>query len=313
MTVTENTNDRSAEPSVIFNFPDPLPGGPKTAVCTKIGKINGGQDGAVFGKYLFRFDASGNGKVYLPENGEWKKTAEFTLEKQELMKVHSNAVFFGPYFCSEDDEFPLLYTNVYNSYSSAEDRREGVCGVYRITRAGESFRGELVQILRIGFTENLGLWKSLPDRGDVRPYGNFICDSDTKTLWAFTMRDKEKVTRFFSFALPKPEDGENDDRLGCPCVTLTENDILDRFDADYSNYIQGACLFDGKICSLEGFTDNTGAPARMQVFDLRAKKTAAVLDFQGNGMTREPEFVSEYDGALLYSDGSGNLFRIEFS
>ena len=80
----------------------------------RIGKISGGQDGAIYNGILFRFDHLGNGTAtYLKdvqEDGETAPFATFALDKRELITPHSNAVFFGPEFFEEGDEFPLLYS-----------------------------------------------------------------------------------------------------------------------------------------------------------------------------------------------------------
>ena len=79
---------------------------------TKLGEIGKGQDGAIFGDYIFHFDATGRGCVYRLEGLE--ALAEFQLDKSDLITPHSNAVSFGYEYYKEGDEFPLLYTNIYN-------------------------------------------------------------------------------------------------------------------------------------------------------------------------------------------------------
>ena len=302
----------SQDSPVTFTFSDPIPGAPSSAVCTKVGKIALGQDGAIDKNTLFRLDTPGTGTVYSLKDNGIEEAGKLFLEKLDLLLVHSNSVFFGPYYAEENDEFPVLYTNVYNSYSSAPDRKEGTCAAYRILREGDHFQGKLTQVIRIGFTENRDLWKSLPGNEDVRSYGNFVSDNENRILWAFTMRDKEKVTRFFSFPMPHPYEGKTDPTLGCRILTLTESDITEQFDTEYSHYLQGAHANAGRIYSSEGFSDSETNPARMKVIDTRLKKTIAVLNFQENGLTEEAELVSEYQGGILYADWRGNLYRIVF-
>ena len=90
----------------------------------KIGKIAGGQDGAIWGDLLFRFQNHGGCYVYDLNNLE--ELARFRLDGTDAWMPHSNAVMFGSEYFAEGDEFPLLYTNVYNTYAKEEDRREGV-------------------------------------------------------------------------------------------------------------------------------------------------------------------------------------------
>lgn len=271
--------------------------------------VYGAQDGAIYGGYLFRFDPRGGCKVF--SMAEKRKISEFTLDQIELLMPHSNAVCFGSRFYEEADEFPLLYSNIYNNYAKAEDRKEGVCCVYRLTRDGSVFSTKLVQVIKIGFTEQLDYWKSLADRGDVRPYGNFVVDTDNDQLAAFVMRDDEMRTRYFVFDLPEAQDGEYCELCQAKVVTLNIEDIKQQFDCEYTNYMQGACYHDNKIFSVEGF-DGPEVPARLRVIDLVKEKQVASVDLYGLGMDLEPEFIEFYQGVLYYSDGAGKLYTIKF-
>ncbi len=147
-------------------------------------KITSGQDGAIWNNYIFRFDHKGFCAV-LDFNTK-ESVSYFYLDGLDKIIPHSNAVCFGPYKYSEDDEFPLLYTNVYNTYKNETNRREGICCVYRIKRNGIEFTTRLVQTIKIGFTDVKGLWIS-ENVKDVRPYGNFIVDGKNKKLYAYTI------------------------------------------------------------------------------------------------------------------------------
>ena len=95
---------------------------------THIGKIVGdGQDGAIYGKYLFSinsraevnvYDIESFGDVVAPED----KIDSFKLDKWESIRPHSNAVCFGSEFYCEGDEFPLMYSNIYNNYAGSQAR-----------------------------------------------------------------------------------------------------------------------------------------------------------------------------------------------
>ncbi len=267
-----------------------------------------GQDGAIFKDILFRFETTGECTVY--SLTEQKEIGKFPLDKKEILSPHSNSVCFGGEYADANDEFPLLYTNIYNNYSDADDKMEGVCCVYRIMRSGNNFSSELVQIIRIGFVENLKYWRSL-ESGDVRPYGNFTVDTENKILYAFTMRDKEKVTRYFAFDLPQLSDGIPNKNYGCNVVTLNIGDIKSQFDSEYSNYLQGACFHGGKIYSLEGF-GGPDVPPRMQIIDPSKEKQYAAIDLFGLGFTNEPEMVDFYGGVLYYGDAYGQIVTFTF-
>ena len=272
-----------------------------------------GQDGALYGDCLFRFDHRGACTVYSASGGE--KQAEFVLARADELCPHSNAVSFGAEKWTAEDEFPLLYTNIYNNYASAADRMEGVCCVYRIVRAGSGFSSELVQVIRIGFVDELSLWKSRPGKGDVRPYGNFVVDVPKGKLFALTMRDEDQVTRCFAFDVPSVRAGMPDEQLGVPVLTLTEADIRAQFDFPYSHFMQGACSRDGVICSLEGFDaaspDDENLPV-LRIVDTDRQEQIARIDLFALGLHSEPELVDFMDGALFYMDGCGQAFELSF-
>lgn len=261
-----------------------------------------GQDGAICGGFLFRFDAKGICNVF--SLADKVKVSSFTLDKADVIAPHSNAVCFGCEYFEQGDEFPLLYTNIYNNYRSAQDRLEGIVCVYRVVREDFVFLTKLVQIIRVGFVQD-PLWKSC-DR-DVRPYGNFVVDTDEERLYAFTMRDEDQVTRYFEMRLPKVREGVLDEGYGVNVVTLGKEDLMSWFDCEYSRYIQGACYHDHMIFSVEGFSDAVN-PARMQVIDLKQKKQKTSVNLRAYGLETEPEFVEVYEGTYYYSDASGKVF-----
>lgn len=293
-----------AEKNVYFN-------GAKTMAFLPAGKICSGQDGAIYGGCLFRFNAKGFCRVF--DLKKLEEIGEFTLDKAELIVPHSNAVCFSSAFFAPGDEFPILYTNIYNNYSSAADRLEGVCCAYRITRENGVFASRLVQVIRVGFVHDSRLWCSETIK-DVRPYGNFAVDAAANKLHAFVMRDEANTTRLFRFALPEITAGVMDTTWGVPVVTLEEKDIEQQFDECYVNYMQGACCHAGIVYSVEGFDlPNDRARPAIHLFDTNAKKLVLEADLEQFGLTREPEFVEVYEGNVYYSDCTGSLFRITFA
>lgn len=275
-------------------------------------KIEKGQDGAIYNGLLFRFDSRGHCYVYDLEKKAF--VSEFVLDRADEYSPHSNTVFFGTEKIKSYDEFPLLYTNIYNNYKKAADRREGMLCAYRITRQGDSFSTKLVQIIKIGFVEDLTLWKSMEDGSDKRPYGNFILDSETNRLYAFIMRDKEPATRYFAFDMPSPTDGEILDDQGLKCVFLTKENILAQFDGSWAHYLQGACLFDGMLVSIEGGTvrdpENVKHPPRMQIMDVREGRQIADINMYALGFDVEPELICPYNGVIYYADCEGQVYTL---
>jgi len=279
----------------------------------------GGQDGAFYGNYLFRFNAKGLCRVWdATKLDEYTDTpvvlsqiGEFSLPENSPVIPHFNAVVFGTEFYAEGDEFPLLYANVYNNYAKAEDRREGMCCVYRLQRSGTDFFMTLVQIIQIGFVCDSKLWISGGEVTDVRPYGNFVIDTDQNRLVAFTMRDGDHTARYFAFKLPKLSDGVPSQEYGVNLVTLQSEDILDYFDTEYHLYIQGACCYDGKVYSSEGF--NERVPTALRVISLADRKQIHHTNLVEMGYPTEAEFVDFRKGICYYGDAAGNYYSVDFA
>lgn len=283
----------------------------------KVGKITWGQDGAIWGGYLFRFGSRGECFVYelaeVKKNGaeqETKPICTFKLDKAELIAPHSNVVSFGNEYFSPDDEFPLLYSNIYNNYASAQDPLKGVTCVYRLQRNGAAFFTTLVQVIGVGFAEDAELWRSAD--GDIRPYGNFAIDKEKGVYYAFTMRDQAQTTRYFAFELPKLADGDFDEKLGVRKVVLNTQDIKEYFDCEYHRFIQGACFHGGKIYSVEGFSGDEKNKPALRVIDVRNKRQEHYVDFVEMDMPVEPEFIEFYQERCYYCDGHGNVYELTF-
>lgn len=276
----------------------------------KVANIAMGQDGAIWGNYLFRFRENGLGTVYrLPQ---FEEISMFTLDQAERIAPHSNCVVFGCEYYDPSDEFPLLYSNIYNNYAKSDAPLTGVCCVYRLQRIGEGFTSTLVQLIEIGFTENPQYWKSSDGAKDVRPYGNFVIDREKGEYWAYTMRDTDKKSRYFSFGLPKLADGDIDPQYGVRKVILQPCDIKTKFDCEYHRYVQGGCFHDGKVYSLEGFGLGAKNVAAIRIIDTVTGKQILHEEFFDYGLTVEPELIDFYGDSCFYSDSHGNMFILEF-
>lgn len=281
-----------------------------------IGKMIGAQDGAIHGDYLFRFRSKGYGYVYDlrtlgEEYTELVPIAEFQLDKSDIIAPHSNAVVFGNEKYDEADEFPLLYSNIYNNYRKEEDQLVGVTCVYRIMREGDGFTSKLVQLIEIGFTDDRVLWRSAGDVADERPFGNFVIDRERGLYIGFVMRDADKTTRYFAFDLPKLADGEPDATYGVNRVKLMPSDIKWHFDTPYHNFIQGAICKDGIVYSVEGF--NSKIHPGIRVIDTDKRCQLLYEDFYLAFEGREAEFIDFYQGRCIYGDAYGELYELIFS
>ncbi len=270
---------------------------------TDVGTINVSQDGTVYGNYIFAFNANGGCNVY--SLSDYSSISTFTLDKNDKISPHCNSVCFGSDYYREGDEFPLLYANMYNNDSSLP----GVCNVYRIQREDDAFTSTLVQVIKIGFTKNTDYW---PSSSAVRPYGNFLVDADSKNLYAYVMVDASSVTRYFKFNIPKLSEGVYDAIYDAKVVTLAATDILDKFDTEYSRYLQGGCCYDGKIYSLEGFTSDASNPPKLRVIDLNLKRQVTVIDLNGAGLTKEPEMIFVSDDKLYILFSGGKIIKFDF-
>lgn len=284
----------------------------------QIAKIHGGQDGAIFGDFLFRFNHQGECFVYdlktADENSgnELPQFSSFVLDGVEKLKPHSNSVAFGSEYAEEGDEFPLLYANIYNNHAGMKNPLKGVTLVYRVVRQGTAFTTSLLQMIEIGFVEDVDSWRSYPQIGDVRPYGNFAIDTQNGIYYAFTMRDKSQSTRYFSFKMPKLSDGDFDEEYGIRRVVLDKGDLLGSFDCPYQHYIQGACFYGGHVFSAEGFTDNADNLPAMRVINPESRQEVLFVDLVAMGFAIEPEMVDFHGNICYYSDFDGNLFAVDF-
>ena len=284
----------------------------------QIGNICQGQDGCIWGNLIFRFNGDASCKVYdlndltPTDDGEARCVATFMLDRVDEICPHSNAVCFGAEKFADDDEFPLLYTNLYNAYDRQEDEMWGVCCVYRLQREAESFKTTLVQIIEVGFAHDPELWCSRkPGQGrDIRPFGNFTVDVQNGKYYGFVMRDTPHKTRFFEFALPKLADGTLDEKYGVNRVIFTPDDVLTKFDCDYSNYLQGACVHNGIIYSTEGGSKSIYNPATLMVVDPKRQRQVVRISLIYYGVEYEPEFIDFTGERCIYADNMGNVFEL---
>lgn len=246
-----------------------------------------GQDSAIADDgHIISFTNNGRYKV-LDISGQQLK-ALTDLDQRATVSPHSNASCFGTEKYDADDIYPLVYTNAYNNTSLPK----GALYAYRLQN---NLTTTLLQSIFIGFTENT-IWTG--GGTNVRPYGNFLIDTDNNKLYAYTMIDNLHVTRFFKFDLPTLSDGSS--------VTLQESDIEDYFDVPYFYYIQGGCYFNGKIYASCGFT---AADCKLYVVDLENKKVSSTIPL--GGFVVEPETVFAYKNELYLSSGS-KLYKMKF-
>ena len=250
------------------------------------GLVTYGQDSACYGDNFITFNNSGYYKMYTM-NGDLLK-ASTALDQVATYAPHANAVCFGTEKYDAGDNYPLLYVNAYNTPGLPQ----GACYVYRLLN---NMSTSLQQQILINFTGD-PIWAG--DGSSVRPYGNFIVDTDNNKLYVYVMIDSLNVTRFFKFDLPELSDGA--------VVRLEKTDIIEYFDIEWMYYMQGACYFNGKIYASCGFTS---ADCKLYVIDLNTKKVTSIVPL--GGFVGEPETVFVYNDEL-YVSSSTSLFKLQF-
>ena len=205
---------------------------------------------------------------------------------------------YPEYSISYSGDILHVYSNVYNSYASAEDKHIGECCVYEVGGAGKIWSNSLAQVIKIGFVDDPDFW---PAATETRPYGNFVVDKENGWLYAFVMYSSGKLTYWYKFDLPEISEGVWNESYRCPVFTLTAEDILDGWTTPLQNYVQGACVYNGLIWSTEGFSATSGTNvARMRVIDPARKAQIAVFNFYSDADPVEPEFIDFYNGKCYY-------------
>ena len=95
-------------------------------------------------------------------------------------------------------------------------------------------------------------------------------------------------------------------------VVLQTSDIRWMFDCDYHHFVQGACCHNGKIYSVEGFTNNVKNPPALRIINTKTKQQELYLKFEDLGLVDEAEMIDFKDDVCYYSDVDGNFYIFEF-
>ena len=248
---------------------------------------NLGQDACQYNNKLFIFNSQGKFNVYDLIN----KTLYglFDLDENETIKPHCNSAFFGNKKYAEGDLFPILYVNAYNTSGLPL----GTLYAHRILfdSTNNEYTTQLIQTIKIGFT-NEEIWTI---QGDIRPYGNFILNSDTNELYAFTLRGEN--TRFFKFNMPEIEIGD---------TILNTNDIIEMFDTEILPYIQGCTYSNNQIFALNGNDSIIQNSSYLNVINLNKKSITNKIPL--SSLMNEPEAIFKYNQSL-YIAGFNNFYK----
>ena len=254
------------------------------------------QDGCIYGNYLFAFLKDGTCYIF---DAETFSLIDLTyLPSYNGMTPHSNSVSFAEK-TNDDEEFPLLYSNIYNNYPSYLESY-GVCCVYKISRDDRHFSFSLVQVIKVSFVDDYNLWYDNSD--NESPFGNFVvCDNK---LIVFVNLFGSLKTRFFVFELPEYVAGN-----GINYICLAIDDIVSIYDFPLFRYIQGCTYKDGFLFSLEGLGEQN-SPGYLRIIDFYKPNLYTFPLFESIGES-EPELICFYKDTMLIIDYFGNSFTFE--
>lgn len=256
------------------------------------GFTGNGQDACIYESLMFAFSSTGGCKVVDIDSKQ--TVATFSLDQTETIQPHCNTAVFSNVKYDESDPFPLLYVNAYNT--AGLPLGTVYVHIINVDAEGTPTGTTLLQRITVGFTDD-PIWT---DGNDVRPYGNFFIDTDNGYLYAYTLKDDIRKTRFFKFALPD---------ITSPTVTLEKDDIIEYFDTDYLPYIQGNAYYAGKAYILNGF-GTSAAHGCLIVVNLSSKKIVSRIDFnKALGVTWEPEFIDVSNNTLILGQGTAYIFN----
>ena len=195
---------------------------------------------------------------------------------------HQNNANFGNEFAASNPSFPLIYISQFKA--------NGDCYVQSITLNSAS----LVQTIKLNLTNN-------------PIYGiSWAVDSVNNFIWAigYKLQDwsiaQGNAIYYAKFALPKLSDGQT--------VTLTDSDVLKRFEMPY-NVHQGFYCIDDKIYAPCGLG---GAGTKLLVMDTTKQEYVSYLPLNTR---EEPEGICQYEDSLMISFNTGNhgkLYKFTF-
>lgn len=218
---------------------------------------------------------------------------------------HANDLMFGGTL----DGAPLMYITAGNSGEADERGWIAYCAVEAldITRddAGKPhFSTRLVQSIYYKDEQIVNFPYQTPGWG----WPASLCDTERGEYVMLSARyrttkdfvDKYNQNNYIITRFPLPEI-----KPGNEVVTLTRADIIGQFEAPYDILAtQGGTIHDGKLYYTYGF-GKVGYPIGMRVFDLRAEKLTARVDFSFTPFGNiEIECCAMYGGRLLVNTQS---------
>lgn len=203
---------------------------------------------------------------------------------------HCNQCCFTDKYYDTSDEFPLLYVSMQNDTNG-----RGECVAFRIVPTWSD--GEISSFT---FTQVQTIL--LPAMTDSNCLGNpnWAYDTYHRCFWIYSRNNRTGASNHLKAKYSQVSVPEiwNGDTL-ITQVSLTDQDILQSFDDDYSLlYAQGAFIANGKLYIGQGQPGNNTVCLR--AVDLYVtRRMESYIDISSNGFEYEPEGLFEYRGQIM--------------
>ena len=241
------------------------------------------QGASCYGDYLFQFQTSQVG-VYIYNLKE--KTFVQHIKMNSIANNHCTNASFSNIFYEPTDKFPLLYV----SGSNMKDWNR--VQVYRITH-NDSFQLSLVQeiILPNSNENNMLYWQ------------NVIMDNDNNYMYIYANSTDYSHAQIAQLNIPDYKTSK---------ISLTEDDIIERFQIEQFTYQQGAVIKNGLLYITEGIPERIKIN-NLRIIDLKNKRQIYKLDLLSSGFTAETEGLTFYNNELLVTTyGRRGIYSIKY-
>lgn len=136
----------------------------------------------------------------------------------------------------------------------------------------------------------------------------WVVDNSKQVMYGITRYEKSgKIHNIITrYRLPSLNEGAN--------ITLTEKDVLDRFEVLFHNVLQGCKIRGNKMYVVTGYQQSLShiktSKRAIQVIDLKEKRLEKTIDLT-YVTTNEPEDIDFYKGkCLLYCGQEGGIYEV---
>lgn len=242
---------------------------------------------AIWGDYAYMFNEGGHCRVIDLESGIVKRELDLACSD---MNPHINSACFGVEKNGES-ELPVIYVSETNNNSKK-------CFVEDIS--GE--RPVIIQTI------------DAKEKGKAYTNHDWVVDRENHYLYGINRKwhkyidDQGNVNNIITkYRLPKLSDGE--------LITLSEEDIIDRFEIIFANDMQDAVIKGGMMYILTGYHEmvheKKGAKRAIIIVDLKRMKIDKIIDLTYL-TTNEPEGIDFWNKKCIISCGqNGGLYEVK--